>query len=142
MSNASPIQPARHIPWKTRLILWVYAGGRCEFDGCNEYLLKHHVTLDAVNLGELAHVVAFEPGGPRGDDGERPDDIHAVSNLMLLCPRCHKLIDDSGTKDRFSRETLVRHKREHEERIFSTNGRETRTQDNDSPTTHQSWLSD
>jgi hypothetical protein len=118
MSNASPIQSARQIPWKTKLILWVRAGGRCEFDGCNEYLLKHHVTFDEVNLGELAHVVAFKPEGPRGDDDRRPGDIHIVSNLMLLCPRCHKLIDDSSTKEKFTRETLVRHKREHEERIF------------------------
>lgn len=118
MSNASPIQPARNIPWKTKLILWVRAGGRCEFDGCNEYLLKHHVTLDEVNLGELAHIVAFKLEGPRGNDGKRPDAIHDVSNLMLLCPRCHKLIDDPGTKEKFTRETLVRHKIEHEERIF------------------------
>lgn len=118
MSNMSPIQPARNISWKTKLILWVRAGGRCEFDGCNEYLLKHHVTLDEVNLGELAHIVAFKPEGPRGEDSQRPVDIHDVSNLMLLCRRCHKLIDDPGTKDKFTRETLVRHKREHEERIF------------------------
>ena len=118
MTSASPILAARHIPWRTKLLLWVRAGGRCEFDGCNEYLLKHHVTLDEVNLGELAHIVAFKSDGPRGEDGERPDDIHLVSNLMLLCPRCHKLIDDSGAKEKFTRTTLVRHKGEHEERIF------------------------
>jgi len=118
MSKASPIRSTRNIPWKTKLILWVRAGGRCEFDGCNEYLLKHHVTLDEVNLGELAHIVAFKPEGPRGDDCERPVDIHLVSNLMLLCPRCHKLIDNPATKEKFTLVTLIRHKREHEERIF------------------------
>lgn len=118
MSDTSPIQSTRNIPSKTKLVLWVRAGGRCEFDGCNEYLLKHHVTLEEVTLAELAHIVAFKPLGPRGHDGERPDAIHDVSNLMLLCPRCHKLIDDPTTKEKFSRETLVRHKREHEERIL------------------------
>jgi CBASS immunity sensor of nucleotide second messenger signals/HNH endonuclease len=118
MSNMSPIQSARNIPLKTKVVLWVRAGGRCEFDDCNEYLLKHHVTLDELNLGEFAHIVAFRPEGPRGEDSQRPVDIHDVSNLMLLCPRCHKLIDDPGTKEKFTKVTLARHKREHEERIF------------------------
>ncbi len=118
MGDTSPIQLARKVPPKTALLLWVRAGGRCEFDGCNEYLLQHHVTLADVNLGELAHIVAFKPDGPRGSDPTRSHEIHDISNLMLLCPRCHKLIDDPATKDKYTRATLVRHKEEHEERIF------------------------
>jgi SMODS-associated and fused to various effectors sensor domain/HNH endonuclease len=117
-NSSSPIQIARRVPTKTALILWVRAGGRCEFDGCNEYLLQHHVTLTDMNLGELAHIVAFKQEGPRGSDPTRSREIHDISNLMLLCPRCHKLIDDPATKDKYTRVTLVRHKEEHEERIF------------------------
>ena len=75
-------------------MLFVRAGGRCEFDGCNSYLLEHHLTLTEGNFAEIAHVVAFKPDGPRGHEGTRPEEIHDVDNLMLLCPRCHKLIDD------------------------------------------------
>ena len=77
-----------------RLLLFVRAGGRCEFDGCNKDLLKHHVTLKEGNFAEMAHIVAFKPEGPRGKGGRRPAQINDVRNLMLLCPQCHKLIDD------------------------------------------------
>lgn len=106
------------MPEKTKLLLWVRSGGRCEFDGCNEYLFRHHVTLEAVNLGELAHIVAFSPEGPRGKDGERPEQINDPSNLLLLCPRCHTLIDDESAGKKYSRSALQRYKKEHEDRIF------------------------
>jgi len=119
MTNPAIYTPrGRSLPEKTKLLLWVRAGGRCEFDGCNEYLFRHHVTLEAVNLGELAHIIAFSPEGPRGKDGERPDQINDPANLMLLCPRCHKLIDDETTGKKYSRALLQRHKKEHEDRIL------------------------
>ena len=114
----APVQDVRSVSRKTTLLLWVRAGGRCEFDGCNEYLFRHHVTLDDVNLAELAHIVAFKPDGPRGNDQGRPGDIHAPENLMLLCQRCHKLIDDQDTGKRYTRAALQQYKREHEERIL------------------------
>lgn len=114
----APVQDVRSVSKKTTLLLWVRAGGRCEFDGCNEYLFRHHVTLDDVNLAELAHIVAFKPDGPRGSDQGRPGDIHAPENLMLLCQRCHKLIDDPDTGKKYTRAALQQYKREHEERIF------------------------
>lgn len=120
MLDSSPVWTVNHRKLKetTKILLWVRSGGRCEFDGCLEYLLEHHVTLDVVNLGEMAHIVAFKPDGPRGGDPDRPVDINNVDNLMMLCSRCHKLIDRPETMDKFTRATLERHKREHEERIF------------------------
>lgn len=114
--TAPPVKTARQVPDKTQLLLWVKAGGRCEFDGCNTYLFQHHVTLDEVKLAELAHIVAFSMGGPRGNES-RPEDIHDISNLMLLCPSCHTLIDNQKTGERYTAETLKKFKQEHEERI-------------------------
>jgi hypothetical protein len=92
--NISPIIPTRAIRPLTRLLLFVRAGGRCEFDGCNKDLLRHHLTLTEGNFAQIAHIVAFRQDGPRGNTGRRPTDINDVRNLMLLCPECHKLIDD------------------------------------------------
>ena len=92
------------------------AGGRCEFDGCNEYLVEHHLTHTQGNFGQMAHVVAFSKKGPRGNITDRPEDINSVDNLMLLCHRCHKLIDDNP--DEHTREELEAFKKAHEERIF------------------------
>ena len=50
----------------TRLLLYVQAGGRCEFDGCNKYLLEHHPTETVGNYAQMAHIWAFSNCGPRG----------------------------------------------------------------------------
>lgn len=110
--------PSRKIKESTKLILFVRAGGRCEFDGCNEYLLRHPLTQDEGNFGQMAHIVAFKREGPRGRTSLRPQDINNVDNLMLLCPHCHKLVDKERPQD-YTRETLERYKRDHESRIFT-----------------------
>ena len=106
----------RAIKPDNKLLLYVRAGGRCEFDGCNEYLLSHQLTHKTINLGQMAHIVAFSEEGPRGKTDKRPADINNVDNLMLLCHRCHKLVDDHP--EEYSRETLLNYKKAHEERIF------------------------
>ena len=107
---------SRAIDPTRKLLLYVRAGGRCEFDGCNAYLFRHHVTQAEENFSQVAHIVAFKPDGPRGKTGLRPDDINDLENLMLLCPQCHKLIDTRPQE--FSREALEKYKKDHERRIF------------------------
>jgi CBASS immunity sensor of nucleotide second messenger signals/HNH endonuclease len=111
----SPVIQSRSISKLRQLLLCVRAGGRCEFDGCNDYLFEHPLTLKEGNFSEAAHIVAFRENGPRGLDGVRPADINNVKNLMLLCPFCHKLIDDNPTD--YTRESLEAFKRSHEVRI-------------------------
>lgn len=106
---------SRNIPDKVRLHLFVVAGGHCEFAGCNDYLMEHHLTLAPGNFAQAAHIVAFKEKGPRGNVPDRPDDINSITNLMLLCPKCHKLIDDHPLDH--PRERLEVMKRTHEMRI-------------------------
>jgi hypothetical protein len=120
MSKESPVKSVRKIPEMTRLLLFVRAGGRCEFDGHNKYLLEHPLTLSNINLAQAAHIVAFSEMGPRGDVDVRPVDIHDVENLMLLCLDCHKLIDDNAEK--YSVATLKQYKKNHEDRIRHVTG--------------------
>ena len=47
----------------------------------------------------------------------RPSNINAFENLMLLCAECHHHIDTDPGK--YTVEELRAHKREHEERIFA-----------------------
>lgn len=114
--RTSPVRDVtRHIPWPRKLLLAVRAGGRCEFDGCPEYLFEHHVTLREGNFAQLAHIVAFSEVGPRAEAREQPADVHALDNLMLLCHRCHKLIDDHPAD--FTSAALQSQKADHEARI-------------------------
>lgn len=119
-ATPAPLSPvvgvSRHIRDFTRLLLTVRAGGRCEFDDHNEYLLQHPFTLTAGNFAQIAHIVAFRPDGPRGSSVLRPAYINDVSNLMLLCPQCHKLIDDHP--DQYPVFVLQKYKEAHEDRIL------------------------
>src|SRR5690349_16038090 len=113
----SPIKRTRKVRELVKLALWVMAGGRCQLQGCNKYLLKHHLTGDVGNFADIAHVVAFNEDGPRGRSKERPDDINTLENLMLLCGSCHRLVDKTRPAD-FPVPLLREHKRLHEERVF------------------------
>ncbi len=106
---------SRAIKPKAANILYVRAGGRCEFHGCNKYLFRHHLTHEENNFSEKAHICAFSEGGPRFS-ADHPADINELENLMLLCPDCHKLIDDNWLSYRV--EKLGQFKRDHEDRIF------------------------
>jgi hypothetical protein len=119
-AKRSPVVAVRQIKDLVRLQLFVRAGGRCEFDGCNEYLLENALTLTRGNFAQMAHIVAFSEDGPRGRSGPRPSDMNDVDNLMLLCPRDHKEIDDNPGD--YTRATLEGHKAKHEERIRHVTG--------------------
>lgn len=104
----------------TKIQLFVRSGGRCEFAGCNEYLLEHHLTLTPGNFAQAAHIVAFSPRGPRADAHLAAKYVNDLSNLMLLCQRCHKLIDDNpGT---YTVKRLRQDKVVHEDRIHHVTG--------------------
>jgi hypothetical protein len=122
MRKSSPIKQvqSRSIRSLTKLMLYVRAGGRCEFDGHNKYLLEHPLTFLEINLAQVAHIVAFNEGGPRGETAPRPVDVNDIDNLMLLCHDCHKLIDDHP--ERYSVATLKEYKKKHEERIKHVTG--------------------
>lgn len=118
--NSPIIEVTRRTSQVTRLLLFVRAGARCQFDGCNKFLLEHPLTVAEGNFAQVAHIVAFSRQGPRGEARPRPARINDVANLMLLCPQCHKLIDDYP--DRYSIGTLEKYKRNHEQRIRHVTG--------------------
>jgi hypothetical protein len=118
-AQVTPV-PSRDIRDFTRLQLFVRAGGRCEFDGHNKYLLRHSVTLTDGNFGQMAHIVAFSPAGPRGGKKLSIAHVNDLANLMVLCHECHKLVDTNP--DRYSVRTLKEFKKRHEDRIFRLTG--------------------
>jgi hypothetical protein len=78
--------------------LFALSGNYCYFyrpDGqrCEEPLTNpmwHQVK------GQIAHICADAPGGPRYDPNQTPQERHGFENLMLLCPNHHTLIDQLG----------------------------------------------
>jgi hypothetical protein len=76
------------------------------------------ITGDLVkNHAYLAHIIASDPGGERGD----PVQSHALAdnpdNLMLMCDPHHREIDDPNKIERYTVDALRSMKHAHEERI-------------------------
>jgi len=105
------------IPHKTQIQLWALAAGRCQFSGCNTLLIGDLVAgKEDGKFGFIAHIVADSKNGPRGDESRSPQLAKEISNLMLMCPTHHKLIDVDHADD-YPEDVLVAMKREHESRI-------------------------
>ncbi|HML96265.1 MAG TPA: SAVED domain-containing protein [Thermodesulfobacteriota bacterium] len=100
-----------------QLKLWVAARGRCEFYGCNEYLLKDGLTLKETNYSNIAHIVSWQPTGPRGDDPLPLNQRNKFENLMLVCTKHHILIDSTDHVNDYPKDLLLSFKKMHEERI-------------------------
>jgi len=100
---------------RTRLTVWVAAGGRCTF--CNRIVLENDDIGELVPIGELAHSVGWDTRSPRGQSDLTDAERSAPENLVLLCGTCHKPVDDRGVVGRYTVDILGRMKREHEARI-------------------------
>lgn len=104
---------------KTRKTLWAKAGGRCSI--CQQQLVTDAEAADDEPsvFGEECHIVARSPGGPRaGQIGdEDPDGYH---NLILLCRKHHKQVDDQPAH--FTVERLRQLKRDHEQQEADRSG--------------------
>jgi hypothetical protein len=90
-------------------ILWERAAGRCSNPGCGEDLTAILARPGAYHIGEMAHMIAKKPSGPRGGSD-------TYENLMLLCPTCHRRVDKAPAGE-YPEGLLQQWKRNHEEQI-------------------------
>jgi hypothetical protein len=101
--------------------LWIKAGGRCEYEGCNKLLYRDSLTEQEMNTAYISHIVSARPNGPRGDAILSPKLQLDLGNLMLLCDECHRRIDKEQL-DKHSVGRLTDMKKKHEERIERVTG--------------------
>lgn len=105
------------IPTDVKTKLWLSAGGRCQFEGCNKALWRDDVSLREMNISYIAHIYGYAPGSERYDAVLSPQLEKDFSNLMLMCDAHHRQIDNKPTSEEFSVDTLQKMKKEHEKRI-------------------------
>lgn len=77
---------------KTKRLLFGSAT-RCGFPDCLEPLVLRYREIMSINA-EVAHIRSDKPQGPRHVPGYQP--VHAFENLLLLCGKHHKLVDDNA----------------------------------------------
>lgn len=98
---------------RVQKIIWGKSGARCAFPGCRHQLVTDLVATDGtVVVGEIAHIVAQSPGGPRAQYPPPGGFIDAEANLILLCEEHHKLIDSQPQT--YPVEKLLQMKTDHE----------------------------
>jgi hypothetical protein len=66
---------------------------RCAYPGCSEGLILEHRGQLTV-IAEIAHIRSEKPDGPRYDPGYPESLIDQEENLLLLCAKHHKPVDD------------------------------------------------
>ena len=103
------------IPEKIRVLLWAKAAGRCEFDGCNELVYRDSLTQEEMNFADVAHIIGDRAKGPRGHKVLSQEYCDDISNLMLLCRKHHRMIDEIYMT--YSVDVLRQMKQAHEERV-------------------------
>ena len=109
--NASPKMP-------TRLRLFAQSAGHCQRPECRQPLFLGDGNT-TVHYGEVAHIIAASPTGPRGN-ASPSIAVASYENLILLCPTCHTIIDKAPEAYPVS---LVREwKRQHARRLAEAFG--------------------
>jgi cold shock CspA family protein len=85
--------------------LFAVSQNRCAYPGCNQPLV-----VGDVLVGEVCHIKAQAPGGPRYDHTQADAERNSFENLLLLCSTHHTVIDtDLKT---YTVESLIKIKRE------------------------------
>lgn len=68
------------------------SGNVCAFPGCQVPIVEASGTM----TGEICHIKAQNPQGPRYDPNQTEEQRHSYENLILLCRRHHKVVDNEA----------------------------------------------
>jgi hypothetical protein len=103
------------IPIAQQRMLLQRSGNVCAFPACRLLLTAAGPPENpVVVLGEMAHIVAESPNGPRGDSPLTTEQRNLYQNLILLCNQHHQLIDSDGALATYTVARLTAMKEEHE----------------------------
>lgn len=93
---------------KTIKRLHAISGNKCAFPECQNPIVEESGTV----TGEIAHICAASPNGPRYNHSQSEEERHGFDNLVLLCSRHHTIVDSEV--DKYPVTYLLEIKRNHE----------------------------
>jgi len=95
ISQSYELEQVMTVSTKTRVMLWGRSAHRCNFPDCRrELIVDVGGDSDPSLIGEVCHIVAETPDGPRGESPLTREERDQYSNLILLCNVHHKIVDD------------------------------------------------
>ena len=102
------------LPQPQLKVLMMRNGRHCAFDGCAALLYEPGSgPYDAASVvAEIAHISAVSPGGARYKADMTPEQRGRSENLIVLCERHHKVIDDQ--RHTYTFEVVSKMKETHE----------------------------
>ena len=96
MANTSR---SRTYSLSTLKILFARSGDQCAVPGCQQPIIQPtDEQYDDRVIGQICHIYALNPDGPRGNGGLSQDQLNSEPNLILLCPTHHQEIDNDPEK--------------------------------------------
>lgn len=98
---------------KTRKILWGLSGYQCAFPGCTQSLGRENESVQII--GEECHIEGQGNSGPRHNPDLTSKQVDDYSNLILLCPTHHTIIDKDTLT--YTVEKLKEMKSQHEAKV-------------------------
>jgi hypothetical protein len=87
--------------------LFARSSNRCAYPHCTVEIVQGDTVV-----GEICHIRAVRPDGPRHDPDQRPGTRHGYDNLILLCANHHKVVDDDP--EAYTVDRLLKMKADHE----------------------------
>ena len=101
-------------------LLYAKSGGRCAL--CKDLIVSSKSDGAGFHVSEIAHIRGKGTKSLRHDPNMSRTDMDDISNLIILCSKCHTEIDKNDID--YSVEKLHRLKEEHEEWVRTQLGRE------------------
>ncbi|MCU4668593.1 hypothetical protein [Bacillus paralicheniformis] len=104
--------PKRLEPLKeTARRLYLTSGNQCAYPNCVEMIINEEGTL----LGDICHIEAANPKGARFNQNQTNEQRRSFDNLMLMCKKHHKIIDDK--EEKYTVKELKKMKEDHEKKF-------------------------
>ncbi|MBQ9273584.1 MAG: HNH endonuclease [Succinivibrio sp.] len=93
--------------------LWGLNAAYCQLCGCKIVSVDSAGKIEII--GETAHIAAHSPGGKRYNELPEGMDRDGPDNLILLCPNCHRKVDQDAEK--YPAQELYRLKKERQQLV-------------------------
>lgn len=107
---------ARYISSRVVKMLYAHSGNECANPSCHAKLVY---VEDNAKDEQICHIEAASSKGPRYNPNQTEEERNGYDNLILLCHKCHDMIDNNPEK--YTVELLKQWKKEHEDKYKNAN---------------------
>lgn len=90
--------------------LFALSGNLCAFPDCTERIVDSSDTI----IGEICHIKGHKPNSARYDPKQTDAERRSFDNLILMCGKHNKIVDDNNNHHKYTVEWLRRVKAQHE----------------------------